>query len=178
MKTRSYLLLECRALPPLWSCCIDCRSTPVQCSNLPITAYVAKLLIINYNVQVFTNKKDWKTIRLRIQRHRFYGQVDLHNKPRSNLIMLIERPHATSYLLAILIFATICEIFTLEMCMALTFRNRSRSNVNMPIERPIVGSNHVFPICQHLRDTNFSMYSIRIFSLQNEVNNVGDLDEN
>ena len=59
--------------------------------------------------------------------HRSYGQVGLHNRPRPNLNILIERPHATSYLIVIVMFGVSisdCEIFTVEMCMTLTLNFR------------------------------------------------------
>ena len=46
-----------------------------------------------------------------------------YTRPRSNLNMLIESLHATSYLITILIFAlavTILQIFVVEKCMTLT----------------------------------------------------------
>ena len=51
----------------------------------------------------------------------------MKNGPRSNVNMPIEKTYATLYLLAIAVFAlsvTICEEFTIEMCvtLALTFR--------------------------------------------------------
>ena len=55
--------------------------------------------------------------------HRSYGQAYLHNKHRSNLNMLIERPNVTSYPMTILmfeLFITICDLFTMEMCMTFT----------------------------------------------------------
>ena len=54
-------------------------------------------------------------------------QVDLWNRPVSNLHPVIESPYATFHLLAIAIFAlsvTVCKISTVELYMTLTFRTR------------------------------------------------------
>ena len=56
-------------------------------------------------------------------RSRNVDDHDLENWLRSNLNMLIEIPYATSYLMAIVMFAlsiTILETFTVEICMTLT----------------------------------------------------------
>ena len=51
--------------------------------------------------------------------------LDLYNGPRSivNIPIIIETPYATSYVMAIVMFAwtvTIFEILAVEMCMSLT----------------------------------------------------------
>ena len=60
-----------------------------------------------------------------LARHCSNGQVDLWNKLRSYVNMLLERPHVISYLLAIAMFVlsvTVCKILAIEMCMTLTSR--------------------------------------------------------
>ena len=56
--------------------------------------------------------------------HRFNCRVDLQNGQRWNVNMLMKRPYATLYSLAIAMFALfviICEKFPIEICMTLTF---------------------------------------------------------
>ena len=60
--------------------------------------------------------------------HNFNCQVDLLNRPRSSLNMLIENPYATSYFmeLVLAVSITMLKIFTVQMCMTLTLTNRRR----------------------------------------------------
>ena len=104
---------------------------------------------------------------------------DLYNWIMSNKNEPMKRPYATSYLLAIAMFAlsvTVCEILTVEICkpLTLTFRIEPGSNINMSVERPHATS-HVLTIavfdlsvtvCEIIWTSK--MYSIRIFDLGNE----------
>ena len=80
-------------------------------------------------------------------------ELDLYNGLGSNVNRLIERPCAKSYLMEIVLVAlsvTILELFTVEMCMTLTFR-KSQGQVYICQSKVIcdclcVGNSHVCPI--------------------------------
>ena len=96
----------------------------------------------------------------------FYGQVDLHNRPRSNIIMLIEIPHATSCLMAIAMFdlsITVCVIFTMEICMTLTliFRSRSMRSRTLTIWMKISVDMPTFVIIDASRPSSWSTVTFR-----------------
>ena len=67
-----------------------------------------------------------------LAQHRFNCQVGRYIRPRSNLNHVIESLHATEYMLAIAVLSvTICEKFTMEMCMNLTFRVGKYQNISV-----------------------------------------------
>ena len=98
--------------------------------------------------------------------------------------MLIESPNAISYFMAIVISdlsVNILEIRNRNVYdLDLNLQNRSRSKVNVPTQRSKQLSICLFRLSSFARYSrvNFSMYSIRIFDIENEVKDVDDLDEN
>ena len=91
--------------------------------------------------------------------------LDLQNGSMLNINIPIERPYATSYLLAIALFALsviVCEILTVEMRMTLTLTSRMgqdqmqicHSKGHMRLF--CVGNNYVCSICHRLRDNHLS----------------------
>ena len=85
--------------------------------------------------------------------------LDLYNVPRSNLNMLIESLHATSYLMAIVMFVlsfTACTIFTVKVCMILTLTFRMNQDKKY---------NNFFFLDQRKGSMRLYLLAITIFAL-------------